>query len=275
MNFGASLILFYPNTISTFQSWFLIVSLSLSPLTLSLSPLTDFKGISIHWDHMTISLIGSPSPPMSSYCLAPFPAKSRPAVPARAPLHRPLRGTLLRSAPLLLDAGLDFPTSNPSSFIFLHAADRASTNRSNKPREALLQSLLGDPERLHESQKSQVGVSLLPESLFGLWVEDSHLFGPLKTNPTYFLGNRWKSLDQLLAEIQTSGCNFYCSVSSYVNTCTFLLAFWLKLCLFCSLEWPYVPFCMLINCVKFLGFGFIFLLFSYLLKVMTEKYFEQ
>ncbi|RXN25093.1 hypothetical protein ROHU_015381 [Labeo rohita] len=139
---------------------------------------------------MTISLIGSPYPPMSSYRLAPFPAKSRPAVPARAPLRRPLRGTLRRSAPLLLDAGLDFLTSNPSSSIFLHAADRASTNRSNKPREALLESLIGDPEHLNESQKSQVGVSLLPESLFGLSVEDSHLCRPLETNPTYFLGNR-------------------------------------------------------------------------------------
>lgn len=121
---------------------------------------------------MTISLIGSPSPPMSSYRLAPFPAKSRPAVPARAPLRCPLRGTLLHSAPLLLHAGLDFLTSNPSSSIFLHAADRASTNRSNKRREALLESLLEDLDR----QKSQVGVSLLPEGLFGLWVEDSNGF---------------------------------------------------------------------------------------------------
>lgn len=127
---------------------------------------------------MTISLIGSPSPPMSSYRLAPFPAKSRPAVPAHAPLRRPLRGTLRHSAPLLLDTGLDFLTSNPSSSIFLHAADRASTNRSNKRREALFESLFKDVERLNESQKSQVGVSLLPEGLFGLWVEDLHLFRP-------------------------------------------------------------------------------------------------
>lgn len=207
---------------------------SLSPLTLSL-PLTDSKGIFIHWDHMTISLIGSPSPPMSSYRLAPFPAKCRPAVPAHAPLRCPLRGTLRRSAPLLLDTGLDFLTSNPSSSIFLHAANRASTNCSNKPWEALLESLLGDPERLNERQKSQVGISLLPQSLFGLWVEDSHLFRPLKTNPTYFLGNRWRNLDQLLAEIPNSGCNFYCSVSLYVNTCTVFLVFWLKACLFCSI----------------------------------------
>ncbi|KAL1278748.1 hypothetical protein QQF64_025421 [Cirrhinus molitorella] len=64
---------------------------------------------------------------MSSYRLAPFPAKSRPAIPARTPLRCPLRGTLRRSTPLLLDAGLDFLTSNPSSSIFLHP-QTAQTN---------------------------------------------------------------------------------------------------------------------------------------------------
>lgn len=76
--------------------------------TLSLSILTDSKGIFIHWDHMTISPIGSPPPPMSSYRLAPFPAKSRPAVWARSAMcHSPHYWTLHHPLPLLLDAGLD------------------------------------------------------------------------------------------------------------------------------------------------------------------------
>lgn len=72
----------------------------LSPSHSSLSP-ADSAWISVLRRHMTISPIGSPPPPMSSYRLAPFPAKSRGAL--RRPPGRPLR----HAAPLLLHAGLD------------------------------------------------------------------------------------------------------------------------------------------------------------------------
>lgn len=83
-------------------------SLFLSLSHSSLSP-ADSAGISIHRDHMTISPIGSPPPPMSSYRLAPFPAKSRPARAALAALRRPSGWAVRNAAPLLFHAGLDLP----------------------------------------------------------------------------------------------------------------------------------------------------------------------
>lgn len=71
-----------------------------------LSP-ADSTGISVHWDHMTISPIGSPPLPMSSYQLAPFPAKSRPVGAALATLCRPSGWAVCNSAPLLFHTGLD------------------------------------------------------------------------------------------------------------------------------------------------------------------------
>lgn len=75
-----------------------------------LSP-ADSEGISFHRDHMTISRIGSPPPQMSSFRLAPFPAKSRPATRTwtltRTPLHRPPGRPLLHPLQILLHAGLD------------------------------------------------------------------------------------------------------------------------------------------------------------------------
>jgi len=74
----------------------------------SLSP-ADSAEVSVYRDHMTISPIGSPPPPMSSYRLAPFPAKSRPAGAALAALRRPSGRAVHNAAPLLLHAGLDLP----------------------------------------------------------------------------------------------------------------------------------------------------------------------
>lgn len=74
----------------------------------SLSP-ADSAGISVHRDHMTISPIGSPPPPMSSYRLAPFPAKSRPVGAALTTMRRPSGWAVHNIAPLLFHAGLDPP----------------------------------------------------------------------------------------------------------------------------------------------------------------------
>lgn len=92
----------------SFLCFFSFPSPSLCPvLSLSHSSLSpaDSSWISVHRDHMTISPIGSPPPPMSSYRLAPFPAKSRRA--ALASLCRPSGRAVRHAAPLVLYAGLD------------------------------------------------------------------------------------------------------------------------------------------------------------------------
>lgn len=89
-------------------------------LSLLLTPLStpaDSAGISIHRDHMTISPISSPPPPMSSYSLAPFPAKSRPAgAAALATLRGPRVGSEHHAASLLFHAGLGPADIDPCPF---------------------------------------------------------------------------------------------------------------------------------------------------------------